>query len=103
MKLKEKVDLNMTHARMMARKWVIPKYEGIPIPPTILLRAKENVVSASQTFVDHARTYRMLGWEKYMEQVGKKFIDEVVDVEGHHFSIFEFDKVNSIRFIINTL
>lgn len=94
MKLKEKVDLNMTHARMMARRWVLPKYEGIPIPPTILLRAKENTESESQTFVDHSRTYRMLGWEKYVEQVGKKFIEDVVDIEGHHFSIFEFDKVN---------
>ena len=36
----------------------------------------------------------MLGWEKYVEQVGKKFIEDVVDIEGHHFSIFEFDKVN---------
>lgn len=99
MKLREKVDLNMTHARMMARRWVLPRWEtekgggGVSIPPTILLRAKENVQSESHVFVDHSRAYRMLGWEKYQEQLGRTFIEEVVDVEGHHFSLFEFDKV----------
>ncbi|RYP73998.1 hypothetical protein DL771_003309 [Monosporascus sp. 5C6A] len=95
MKLKEKVNLNMTHARMMVRHWDLPKWEGIAVPPTILLRAKEHVESESQIFVDHTREKRMLGWEKYNAEHGN-FIKEVVDIEGHHFSIFEFDRIPDI-------
>ncbi|RYP05495.1 hypothetical protein DL764_003755 [Monosporascus ibericus] len=95
MKLKEKVDLNMMHARMMVRHWDLPKWEGIAAPPTILLRAKERVESESQVFVDHNREELMLGWEKYNAEHGN-FIKEVVEVEGHHFSIFEFDRIPDV-------
>ncbi|KAI0409109.1 Alpha/Beta hydrolase protein [Xylaria palmicola] len=87
MPLREKVDLNMTHARLMVARWELPDWEGreAEIPPTILLRAKELVHEDGQTFVDHSRKYPMLGWDKYHDG---RWIKEVVDVDGHHFSIF---------------
>ncbi len=96
MKLKEKVEINMTHARMMARKWQLPRWEGVAVPPTILLRAKESVQAEPHAFVDYYRHSRTLGWERYMAEVGN-FIKSVMDVEGHHFSLFEFDKVDIAR------
>lgn len=95
MKLKDKVNLNMTHARMMVQSWDMPQWEdGLKVPPTILLRAKEFVSrDPSQTFVDYVREYPLIGWEEYNEKHGN-FIIEVVEVEGHHFSIFSFEHVS---------
>ena len=101
MSLREKVDLNMKHAGMMGRFWDMPRWGdaagGARVPPTVLLRARDHVgPDAGFDFpvpVDHCRDQlRMLGWEKYAEEVGQ-FIENVVDLDGHHFSIFEFDKV----------
>ncbi|KAI0517897.1 Alpha/Beta hydrolase protein [Xylaria bambusicola] len=88
MPLREKVGLNMTHARMMITHWDMPDWKGreAEIPPTILMRAKELVKEDGQAFVDHAREYRLLGWDNYH---GGTWIKEVVDVDGHHFSIFD--------------
>ncbi|KAI5863823.1 alpha/beta-hydrolase [Durotheca rogersii] len=127
MKLKEKVDVNMTHARMMVGSWAIPRWapssssaastssgsdngnddggkeddeEGAeprpPAPPTILLRAKEFVApDSSKAFVDHVRDFRLLGWDEYNAANGG-FIREVVDVEGHHFSIFKDEHLTGV-------
>lgn len=94
MKLKDKVDLNMTHARVMLQRWDKPKWDGKPVPPTVLLRAKESVNYSSGSFVDYARKDRMLGWGPYNEENGN-FIRKVVDIEGHHFSVFAQDFVSA--------
>ncbi|KAI2602584.1 alpha/beta-hydrolase [Hypoxylon sp. NC1633] len=106
MKLKDKVDLNMMHARMMVQFWEVPQWGGeegekdglktAAPPPTILLRAKEFVSSdPSQTFVDYVREYRFLGWDEYNEQHGN-FIKQVVEVEGHHFTIFDIKNLGDV-------
>lgn len=94
MKLKEKVDLNMAHARVMVQTWDVPQWKGVKVPPTILLRAKQYVVQSKTSIVDHSRQDRLLGWEAYSKEHGD-FITEVVDIEGHHFSIFEERYVSS--------
>ncbi|KAI0836019.1 alpha/beta-hydrolase [Hypoxylon sp. FL0890] len=97
MPLKEKVDLNMTHARMMVKSWDVPEWkDGLKVPPTILMRAKEFVSNdPSKTFVDYVREFRLLGWDEYNEKHGN-FIQDVVEIEGHHFSIFEMKNLDDI-------
>ncbi|KAL7619669.1 hypothetical protein AAE478_010210 [Parahypoxylon ruwenzoriense] len=100
MKLKDKVNLNMTHARMMVRFWDMPRWRAdgpdLTAPPTILLRAKEFVGrEPSETFVDYVREFRLLGWDEYNREHGG-FIRDVVDVEGHHFSIFEMNNLSRV-------
>ncbi|KAI5920533.1 Alpha/Beta hydrolase protein [Camillea tinctor] len=123
MSLRQKVNLNMTHARMMVARWEMPDWTGREhlIPPTILLRAKEFVSTRSEdsaepassdessgtddhdtvkkgqarSFVDYARDFKMLGWDNY-GTTGGKFIQKVVDIEGHHFSIFHEDYIMDI-------
>ncbi|KAI0107368.1 alpha/beta-hydrolase [Hypoxylon sp. NC0597] len=97
MVLKEKVNLNMTHARMMIQFWDLPEWkDGLKVPPTILMRAKEFVSKdPSKTFVDYVREFRLLGWDEYNEAHGN-FIQEVVEVEGHHFSIFEMKNLEDV-------
>ncbi|KAI1339705.1 Alpha/Beta hydrolase protein [Xylariaceae sp. FL0016] len=119
MKLKEKVALNMTHARMMVMKWPLPTWKGCEdaVPPTILMRAKELVVHKEEngkvenddqenevggekkengkSFVDYTREFRMLGWDEYTKERAS-FIKQVVDIEGHHFSIFHEDHLDDI-------
>lgn len=96
MKLQEKVDLNMVHARMMARTWTPPAWEpaaavGHP-PSTVLLRARESF-DREGSFVDHNRHLRRLGWDDYSAAHGN-FLAEVVDIEGHHFSVFRNEYVS---------
>ncbi|KAI0122017.1 alpha/beta-hydrolase [Daldinia grandis] len=97
MKLKEKVNLNMTHARIMVSFWDLPRWEdGLQAPPTIILRAKEWFSrDPSKSFVDFTREDRLLGWGNYNEEHGS-FIKDIVDVEGHHFSIFNFDYLDDV-------
>ncbi|KAI1459756.1 alpha/beta-hydrolase [Annulohypoxylon moriforme] len=96
MVLKDKVDLNMTHARMMVAEWDVPRWEGLTVPPTILMRAKEFVSNdPSKTFVDYVREFKLLGWDEYNAEHGN-FIQDVVEVEGHHFSIFEMKNLDNI-------
>ncbi|KAH7029097.1 uncharacterized protein B0I36DRAFT_325039 [Microdochium trichocladiopsis] len=101
------VQLNMMHARRMVYVWDIPAWEKaedkngeravvkVQPPRTILLRAKGSTKGDSPSFVDRTRQFRMLGWEKYSAAHGG-FIDSVVDVEGEHFTVFEFDKIEDI-------
>ncbi|KAI0892972.1 alpha/beta-hydrolase [Annulohypoxylon nitens] len=94
--LKDKVDLNMTHARMMVMKWEVPRWEGLKVPPTILMRAKEFVSDdPTKTFVDYVREFKLLGWDDYNKEHGN-FIQDIVEVEGHHFSIFHMKNLESI-------
>ncbi|KAI1385561.1 alpha/beta-hydrolase [Hypoxylon trugodes] len=98
MKLKDKVDLNMTHARMMVKEWELPRWteDNLRVPPTILLRAKEFVNrNPNGSFVDYTRDLRLLGWDKYVQENGN-FIKEIVDIDGHHFSIFSEEHLEDI-------
>lgn len=63
-------------------------------PPTILLRATDHVPVDSDTpsRVDLVRHDRSLGWNGYREG----FFKEIVDVPGHHFSIFAFENIEKI-------
>lgn len=90
MTLREKVDLNMLHARMMIGHWDMPDWKGREkeVPPTILMRAKELVQKNGESFVDYARDFRLLGWDLYLDKQAS-WIKQVVDIEGHHFNIFE--------------
>ncbi|KAI1489969.1 Alpha/Beta hydrolase protein [Biscogniauxia mediterranea] len=132
MSLREKVDLNMTHARLMVARWEMPDWTGREhlIPPTVLLRAKEFVSTRAEdknnnshdgeseeqddnergreahtvdvaangkprSFVDYTREFRLLGWDEY-GTTGGKFIQKVVDIDGHHFSIFHDKYIRDI-------
>lgn len=95
MKLKEKVNLNMTHARVMVLDWDMPRWDGTLVaPPTVLLRAREPTSEQSQAFVDRRRHDRLLGWQDYNEENGR-FIRDSIDIEGHHFSIFKEEYVSA--------
>lgn len=63
-------------------------------PPTILLRAMDFVPVDTDfpSRVDLVRYDRSLGWNNYR----KGFFQEIVDVPGHHFSIFAFDNIETI-------
>ncbi|KAI0178433.1 Alpha/Beta hydrolase protein [Pestalotiopsis sp. NC0098] len=94
--LKAKVDVNMTHARRMVARWELPRWErGARPPPTILLRARDAVDGPTPSFADFARGDRMLGWGPYNEENGR-FIRSVVDIQGHHFSVFKDDYIEDV-------
>lgn len=63
-------------------------------PPAILLRAAEMVPveEDAPSRVDLVRNDRSLGWNAYRDG----FFQEIVDVPGHHFSIFAFDNIDKI-------
>lgn len=63
-------------------------------PPTILLRAMDFVPVETHELsrVDLVRHDRSLGWNDYR----KGFFQEIMDVPGHHFSIFAFDNIETI-------
>lgn len=111
---KDLANLNMMHARRMVQSWDMPRWgleggEGgqhgdgakrrsLP-PPTILLRARDagKNEDGSKKFVDRTRQLRMLGWEGY-DAANGGFVKSVVDVEGEHFTLFDFDKVSPASF-----
>ncbi|KAI2631236.1 Alpha/Beta hydrolase protein [Xylaria nigripes] len=95
MTLREKVDLNMTHARLMIARWKMPDWTGreAEIPPAILMRAKELVRQDGRSFVDHYRDFRMLGWDSYHRG---SWIKDIVELDGHHFNIFEDKHLKTI-------
>lgn len=63
-------------------------------PPAILLRAMDSVPVDSDvpSRVDLVRHDRSLGWDDYQQD----FFEEIVDVPGHHFSIFAFENIEEI-------
>lgn len=66
----------------------------VECPPTILLRARNSVPTepGQVSFVDVNRDDRMLGWDKYR----KDFLEEVVDIPGHHFNIFAWEHIDTV-------
>lgn len=67
-------------------------------PPAILLRAMETVPMESDepSRVDLVRNDRSLGWNGYRDG----FFQEIVDVPGHHFSIFAFENIDKVTPIL---
>ena len=76
-------------------------------PYTVLLRATEifyvnageergDSTSASSALVDSHRTQRSLGWDENRPGL----VDEVIDVPGHHFSIFLGDNVKFTTLVV---
>ncbi|KFH45346.1 Polyketide synthase-like protein [Hapsidospora chrysogenum ATCC 11550] len=62
-------------------------------PPAILLKATDYVLGQGQELaavVDVARQTERLGWDDYEH----KFIRMVLSIPGHHFNIFDDDKVS---------
>ncbi|KAI3390776.1 hypothetical protein diail_8677, partial [Diaporthe ilicicola] len=67
---------------------------SIKCPPAILLRARQAVPTepGQVSFVDVTRHSRSLGWEEYQ----KGFFEEIVDISGHHFSIFAWEHIDHV-------
>lgn len=110
----EGVERCFVEARQSIAAWTMPRWDGsdvegdegsrgaadsaaptsIKCPPTILLRAREAVPTGpgEVSFVDTTRQSRTLGWEEYQ----KDFLEEIVDVPGHHFSIFAWEYIDEV-------
>lgn len=90
-------------SRAMIEAWTLPVWGqkknseaaqrySLP-PPTVLLRAKQAVpMSEPETiaWVDLLRKNPTLGWSLYY---GKDGIQQVLDIPGHHYNIFELQHV----------
>ncbi|KAI1260296.1 alpha/beta-hydrolase [Xylariaceae sp. FL1019] len=96
MVLRDKVFLNMANARAMIKRWKMPDWNSrlSEIPPTIMLRAKEFVGDGTEV-VDHHRDSRFLGWDRYLDD-GGAWIKDIVDLDGHHFNIFDGEYLKDI-------
>ncbi|KAM0283297.1 hypothetical protein ACHAQH_002594 [Verticillium albo-atrum] len=71
----------------------VPRVPGGP-PPTVLLRAQDCVptkTAGGSSRVDFYRDQRDLGWSRYHPG----FIGEILDVEGHHFDLFEWARLTA--------
>lgn len=86
----------MVEARRMIRSWDMPVWEDTSQRPrAILLRAKERVAVANGegvSLTDVYRDQRTLGWDRYDENM----FEEVDDVEGHHYNLFAFERIDTI-------
>ncbi|KAK3326231.1 Alpha/Beta hydrolase protein [Apodospora peruviana] len=100
---RDAVNRCFTEAGTMVRQWTLPTWgdedvseKNEPVeaaakdlrpPPVILLRAQEVVPVGEEgvSKVDISRSDRLLGWGHYR----KDLIVQVVDIPGHHFSIFQ--------------
>lgn len=70
-----------------------------PRPPRVILLRAMDIVPAEGGIaaVDTHRTDRLLGWEQYR----KGLITTVMDVPGHHYSVFELDNVDATTEALN--
>ncbi|KAL7784616.1 Alpha/Beta hydrolase protein [Trichoderma ceciliae] len=87
----------MAEAVRMVRQWRLPEWTGRVYnrrPRVVLLRAKEYVPTKEGRVVglDLNREDRMLGWGDYDEEM----FSDVFDIDGHHFDIFAFDRIDAI-------
>ncbi|RFU81819.1 hypothetical protein TARUN_410 [Trichoderma arundinaceum] len=87
----------MAEAVRMVRQWRLPEWTGMLYnrrPRVVLLRAKNYVPTKEGRVVglDLNRDDRMLGWGDYDEEM----FSDVFDVEGHHFDMFAFDRIDGI-------
>lgn len=97
---KDRVTWCFAEARRALAAYELPTWNDeqskakIPCPPTILLRAKEavQVQPGDVSFVDVLRNNRSLGWDAYRNGM----FEEIVDIPGHHFNIFDFDHIDVV-------
>lgn len=86
----------MREARRMIATWDLPRWEGELAgrrPPTFLIRAKESIHAQDwSSAIDMNRKEKYLGWTSYDEDM---FVD-VIEVEGHHFNMFDHSKIPGI-------
>jgi thioesterase domain-containing protein len=87
----------MAEAVRMLRQWRLPEWTGKLYnrrPPVVLLRAKNYVPAKEGRTVglDISRDDRMLGWGDYDEEM----FSDVFDVDGHHFDIFAYERIDGI-------
>lgn len=86
----------MREARRMITFWKVPTWEGELAgkrPPAILVRAKESLRAQDWSkSIDLNRQDQQLGWKDYDE---KMFL-EVIDVDGHHFNMFDHSRIPGI-------
>ncbi|POS72138.1 Amt4 [Diaporthe helianthi] len=111
----EGVERCFAEAGRSIEAWTMPRWDGSDVdaaeggegqlrahgpltsskcPPTILLRAREAVPTGpgQVSFVDTTRNSRSLGWDEYQ----KDFLEEVIDISGHHFSIFDWEYIDDV-------
>ncbi|KAH6850406.1 Alpha/Beta hydrolase protein [Chaetomium sp. MPI-CAGE-AT-0009] len=90
---REKVTRCFAEALRMVGEWTLPVWEdkagdGPRPPPVVMLGARERVpVADGVSRVDLHREDRLLGWGGYR----KDLINEVIDIPGHHYNIFDTD------------
>ncbi|EHK19583.1 uncharacterized protein TRIVIDRAFT_46311 [Trichoderma virens Gv29-8] len=87
----------MAEAVRMVRQWRLPEWPGRLYnrrPRVVLLRAKEYVPTKDGRIVglDLNREDDLLGWGDYDEEM---FCD-VLDVDGHHFDMFAFERIDAM-------
>lgn len=87
----------MAEAVRMVRQWRLPQWSGRLYdrrPKVVLLRAKNYVPAKEGRTVglDLNRDDPLLGWGDYDEEM----FSHVYDVDGHHFNLFEYEKISSM-------
>ncbi|PNP40072.1 hypothetical protein TGAMA5MH_07994 [Trichoderma gamsii] len=87
----------MAEAVRMIRQWRLPQWSGRLYdrrPKVVLLRAKNYVPTKEGRTVgmDLNREDPLLGWGDYDEEM----FSDVYDVDGHHFNLFEYDKISNM-------
>lgn len=94
----------MREARRMIARWDLPRWEeeGDEVagrrPPAILIRARDSLYAQDWTAsIDSNRGHAMLGWERYDADM---FVD-VIDVDGHHFNMFDHSRIPGITAAIS--
>lgn len=91
---KERVTRCFGEAMRMVGEWTLPVWDGVAVrsrpPPVVLLRAVDAVPVEGEgmTRVDIHRSDHQLGWGNYR----KDLVTKVIDIPGHHFSIFHTEE-----------
>lgn len=87
----------MAEAVSMMEDWEPPRWEGALAgrkPKTILIKARDRCPTLSEdkvSMIDCYREDRTLGWSEYED----KMFTKVLEIPGHHFNIFDQDKIDS--------
>ncbi|KAI9155132.1 Esterase-like protein [Paramyrothecium foliicola] len=91
----------MTEALKMLQTWKIPPCSSSrdPLRPKVIqLRATQYVPKEGPEIstVDTYREEKTLGWDRY----DKAMFDQVIDVEGHHFDMFDTERIDATTAIV---
>ena len=85
----------MREARRMVGEWTVPTWDSKDLdrrPPMVMMRAKQCVPpdnDSQHSGLDVNRADRMLGWDEYDAEL----FTDVIDIDGHHFDIFEMNRI----------